>query len=351
MTPVSVLTMIDDVFSISNCGPESTQIQEYLNIKTASKKLQYATEKTFQMHVGKKNPGYRCENSYIDSWKSDLKRTNEHYEGEVKVKQTFQTKYLGEVISSDGTNTANITNRKGRGFGTVKDIVNMLDNMCLGPYMYQKAVVLRDSMLVGTLLSCSEVWYNVTESEVGQLEQVDKGLWCQLLEVARTVPYDLLCMELGIEPLRYIIMRRRLIYLQHVLKQKETSLVKQVLKTQMINPKKKDWIYTVKENMKHLDIKLTFENIQLMSKESYKKLIKNKIKEGALRYLISKRNKRNGKGMEIDYTQLEMQNYLRTEDIEITNYERKLIFQLRTQMNFKIKTHFRNMHENTLCDG
>ena len=30
--PVSVLTMIDDVFSISNCGPESTQIQEYLKI-------------------------------------------------------------------------------------------------------------------------------------------------------------------------------------------------------------------------------------------------------------------------------------------------------------------------------
>ena len=55
--------------------------------------------------------------------------------------------------------------------------------------------------------------------------------------------------------------------------------------------------------------------------------------------------------MEIEYTHLEMQNYLRTEDIEITNYERKLIFQLRTKMNFKIKTHFRNMHENTLCDG
>ena len=127
-------------------------------------------------------------------------------------------------------------------------------------------------------------------------------------------------------------------YLQHVLKQKETSLVKQVLRTQMINPKKKDWIYTVKENMKHLDIKLTFENIQLMSKDSYKKLIKNKIKEGAFKYLISKRNKRNGKGMEIEYTYLEMQNYLRTEDIEITNYERKLIFQLRTKMNFKIKS-------------
>ena len=47
----------------------------------------------------------------------------------------------------------------------------MLDKMCLGPYMYEKAVLLRDSMLVGTLLSCSEVWYNVVEVELGQLEE------------------------------------------------------------------------------------------------------------------------------------------------------------------------------------
>ena len=148
---------------------------------------------------------------------------------------------MGEIISSDGKNTANISARKKRGFGTVSDITNMLDKMCLGPYMFRKAIILRDSMLVGTLLSCSEAWYNVSEAELGQLEQVDKSLWCNLLEVARTVPYDLLCLELGVEPLRFIIMRRRLVYLQHVLKQNESSLVKQFLKTQSINPKKKDW--------------------------------------------------------------------------------------------------------------
>ena len=164
------------------------------------------------MHVGKKNPGYKSENSYIDSWRCDRSQNiyNEYYEGKVIAKHTFQTKYLGEVISSDGTNTANISNRKRRGFGTLKDIVNMLDKMCLGPCMYEKAVLLRDSMLVGTLLSCSAVWYNVVEVELGQLEQVDKALWCNLLEVARTVPYNLICLELGIEPLQYIIMRRRL---------------------------------------------------------------------------------------------------------------------------------------------
>ena len=46
-----------------------------------------------------------------------------------------------------------------------------------------------------------------------------------------------------------------------------------------------------------------------------------------------------------------MQNYLRSEDLDIQNHERKIIFQLRTNMHFKIKTNFRNMYLDTICDG
>ena len=40
--------------------------------------------------------------------------------------------------------------------------------------------------------------------------------------------------------------------------------------------------------------------------------------------------------MRIEHTQLEMQAYLKTEDSDINNDERKLLFQLRTDMHFKI---------------
>ena len=93
------------------------------------------------------------------------------------------------------------------------------------------------------------------------------------------------------------------------------------------------------------------EDIENMPKQTYKKLIKKKIMEFSFKYLIEKRNTRNGKGIEIMYEKLEIQSYLNTEDINITNEERKYIFQLRTKMCFKIKTHFRNMFENTVCEG
>ena len=88
-----------------------------------------------------------------------------------------------------------------------------------------------------------------------------------------------------------------------------------------------------------------------MPKATYKKIIKKRINEKAFEYLMNIRNKRNGKGMDMKYTRLKMQNYFKNEDMEITNEERKLIFQFRTTISFKIKSHFRNMHISIICEG
>jgi hypothetical protein len=106
-----------------------------------------------------------------------------------------------------------------------------------------------------------------------QLEQVDKSLWCNLLEVARTVPYDLICLELGLEPIRYIIMRRKLMYLQHIMKQKETSLIENFFLTQMKSLKRKDWGKTTIEDLKHLEINIAYKEIEQMPIETYKNII------------------------------------------------------------------------------
>ena len=56
---------------------------------------------------------------------------------------------------------------------------------------------------------------------------------------------------------------------------------------------------------------------------------------------------RNGKGKEINYFKLDMQEYLTKEWDDINNFEKKL----RTKMHFKGKSHFMNMHLDTNCNG
>ena len=100
-----------------------------------------------------------------------------------------------------------------------------------------------------------------------------------------------------------------------------------------------------------MGLELTLQEIEEMPKRKYKQLIKIKVKDHAFKYLMEKKVTGNGKGKEIKYKELKMQNYLQTEDLEINSYERKVIFQLRTKMHFKTKNHFRNMHEDSICDG
>ena len=52
-----------------------------------------------------------------------------------------------------------------------------------------------------------------------------------ILELAWTVPNNLVCLTLGLEPLRYVFMRRRLFYQQHLLKQNNTFLIQLLLLT------------------------------------------------------------------------------------------------------------------------
>ena len=47
-TPVGLLTMLDDVFAISTCGPASIQLQEYINIKKWVQKVTICQGKNLQ---------------------------------------------------------------------------------------------------------------------------------------------------------------------------------------------------------------------------------------------------------------------------------------------------------------
>ena len=64
----------------------------------------------------------------------------------------------------------NIKERTDRGRGAVHQISQMLDNMCLGKFHFEAANILRNSLLLSSLISNSESWYNVTLNDITKLE-------------------------------------------------------------------------------------------------------------------------------------------------------------------------------------
>ena len=76
---------------------------------------------------------------------------------------------------------------------------------------------------------------------------------------------------------------------------------------QLENPKRGDGASTAKKNLQDLNINLSNEEIRNMSKSTFIKLVRNKCKESAFRYLTNKRVK---KGKDIEYGSLRMSEYL-----------------------------------------
>ena len=255
------------------------------------KKLQFGASKCHKLHVGKNK--IVCPKNSIDSW--SLEKAHEgaktildfrDIEGEPHIMEIVsEDSYLGDILQSDGKNVRNIEERYKRGMGAVKQVCQMLDDLCLGQYHFEAGVLLRNSLVLSSLLSNSESWYNLTKMDICKLESVDEEMLRKLLFAHSKTPIELLYLETGTIPIRFILMSRRLNFLYYILHEEESSLIYQFLETQSKNPSKSDWVKTVNDDLKYLEIQLNFEDIKKTSKTTFKQLVKEKVKTKAFLYL------------------------------------------------------------------
>ena len=135
-----------------------------------------------------------------------------------------------------------------------------------GKYHFELAVIFRNAYLISSMLSCSEVWYHITEWELRKLEQIDESLLRKIFDCSSQVTSEILSLELGLLPVRHIIKMRRVIYFQHILKQrKKNSLIYQFLKAQEQHPKSNDWFTQVMKDLSELGITMNQLEIESMS--------------------------------------------------------------------------------------
>ena len=65
--PISPLGMVDDLLTISECGFKTNLVNQFINHKTGSKRLQFGPSKCIKMHIGK--PDVLCKDLHVGGWK------------------------------------------------------------------------------------------------------------------------------------------------------------------------------------------------------------------------------------------------------------------------------------------
>ena len=206
------------------------------------------------------------------------------------------------------------------------------------------ALLFRNSMLINSMLSSSEVLYGVKQKHIDMLESCDRSLLTRLFGVPSSCSYEAVYLETGILPVRFILQGRRLMYYWTLLNKSENELVKKVFDIQKEHSVKDDWIEQIKDDLKSLEIELTEQEIKDMGKEPFKNIVKKKLKDKAADFLFSYKAK-HSKTKHLNTYKL--QSYLSSD--QLSTNEKKLLFSLRTR-SVDVKRNYKNKHKfNMLC--
>ena len=206
-----------------------------------------------------------------------------------------------------------------------------VEELTLGDFFFEGAMILRASLFLSSLISNSEAWVNLTKKNVTDLEKVDEQLLRKILSAHSKTPTELLYLELGAIPVRFTLMSRRINYLWYLMHDKEGSLLKTFFEAQCEEPVKGDWVSTVKQDLADLNIKMSFEEITNISKEAFKKLVKEKVNKSALDYLQNLQLS-HSKSENLSYDDLGLQGYLKSGTSNMTIKEKLFCFAARSRM-------------------
>ena len=197
-------------------------------------------------------------------------------------------------------------------------------------------------MFLNGMLFNSESWHGVTKADVATLEKIDHSLLRSILGAHKGTPKDLLYLETGTIPIRWILLQRRVNFLKHILSRDKDELLRKVYEAQKSNPVMGDFAKIVEKDLEKIG--LSHEDVaqESFTKKALKKELSESVRSAAFVEMIQSLQ-RSTKGKNMRYNQLQIQDYLGSG--LFSNEEQRLFFAIRTRCVKGIKTNFPNMHK------
>ena len=118
--------------------------------------------------------------------------------------------------------------------------MNFLKQISLGNFFFEIALLLRQTMFLSSVLLNAETWVNLSKTNITDLESLDEMLLRKFLDAPAKSPIPGLYLELGVYPIRFHIIEKRLMFLHHILKCEDNRLISKVFWAQEKNPVKND---------------------------------------------------------------------------------------------------------------
>lgn len=125
----------------------------------------------------------------------------------------------------------------------------------------------------------SEVWNAISEASYIKLQDIYELYFRRIINVIKTVPKESIYITFGVIPIKYIIMKRRLMYWWHLNNVNKKELIYKIYNCQKLKMQKNDWSNSVNEDVKELKPDIEEEELSNVSKEKFKKYINKKVED------------------------------------------------------------------------
>ena len=129
----------------------------------------------------------------------------------------------------------------------------------MGNIFFRAYKLMREGVLLGGLLTNAESWLNLTQKNVEELEKPDLILQRKVLSTKGNPSKVFMMLELGIVPIRFVLMKKRMQFLHYLLNEDQESMIRRVFETLKADSQKGDFIFQTNSDKIALNIDFSDE--------------------------------------------------------------------------------------------
>ena len=249
--------------------------------------------------------------------------------------------YLGDVINDKGNNDSMMEDRVKRGISAMIRIEVLIKETGLGIHTIDVHLLLYRALFVSCMIFNSQSWSNLSDKNISSLEKLQCKFLKKIVNAPQATANSFTFLEFGVLPLRYEIERNQLMFLHHIIHLEDNDPVKVTWESMKQFPDEANWWSGVKKLLSKYEISL--EDAEKRSKESYKDMVKKRVKETAFKVLkLECQGKK--KTESLIFNSLSPQGYLS----QLYPNQAQTIFRGRSK-TLAIKDHQHYKFDNNLC--
>ena len=243
--------------------------------------------------------------------------------GDGTIPQVECTKALGDMVNDKGNNVDLIEGKVKSAKGAMAECLSMCNEVTMGLFFVESAIILYQSVFLTTLLHNCRVWRNLTNDDLKKLVVTQLRYLKRVMRAPLSTPNAFVFLEFGILPAQYIIHVRQLTFLHHIMNLRDNDPVKKQFEAEQLLPFERNWANEVLPLLH--SYQLLHSDICSISKDAWKLRVTKSVSLVAF-HELSAQIKDKTKTKHLSYTSLCVQPYLR----QFNHKQSSIIFKLRS---------------------